>query len=123
MNKKIDLIIKNGKVFYKNKFQIINVIVNKGKILEISNNIKSYEAKKIIDAKNRTVIPGVVDVHFHVRAPSFPERGTVESETKADLGRRSGRTIRGGRARGDHFCIRLHQRTFRKNTQKCSKIL
>ena len=47
MNKKIDLIIKNGKVFYKNKFQIINVLVNKGKILEISNNIKSYEAKKI----------------------------------------------------------------------------
>ena len=47
MNKKIDLIIKNGKVFYKNKFQIINVIVNKGKILEISNNIKSYEAKKL----------------------------------------------------------------------------
>ena len=64
MNKKIDLIVKNGKVFYKNKFQIINVIVNKGKILEISNNIKSYEAKKIIDAKNRTVIPGVVDIHF-----------------------------------------------------------
>ena len=83
MNKKIDLIIKNGKVFYKNKFQIINVLVNKGKILEISNNIKSYEAKKIIDAKNQTVIPGVIDVHFHVRAPSFPERGTVESETKA----------------------------------------
>ena len=83
MNKKIDLIIKNGRVFYKNKFQIINVMVNKGKILEISNNIKSYEAKKIIDAKNRTVIPGVVDVHFHVRAPSFPERGTVESESKA----------------------------------------
>ncbi len=51
MNKKIDLIIKNGKVFYKNKFQIINVIVNKGKILEISNNIKSYEAKKIIDGR------------------------------------------------------------------------
>ena len=83
MNKEIDLIIKNGKVFYKNKFTISNVIIHNGKILEISDNIKSYNAKKIIDAKNQTVIPGVIDVHFHVRAPSFPERGTVESETKA----------------------------------------
>ena len=77
MNKEIDLIIKNGKVFYKNKFTISNVIIHNGKILEISDNIKSYNAKKIIDAKNQTVIPGVMDVHFHVRAPSFPERGTV----------------------------------------------
>ena len=83
MNKEIDLIIKNGKVFYKNKFTISNVIIHNGKILEISDNIKSYNAKKNIDAKNQTVIPGVIDVHFHVRAPSFPERGTVESETKA----------------------------------------
>ena len=83
MNKEIDLIIKNGTVFYKNKFTISNVIIHNGKILEISDNIKSYNAKKIIDAKNQTVIPGVIDVHFHVRAPSFPERGTVESETKA----------------------------------------
>jgi len=83
MTKKIDLIIKNGKVFYKNKLQAKNVIVNNGKIIAISKNIKSFEAKKIIDARNRTIIPGVVDVHFHVRAPSFPERGTVESETKA----------------------------------------
>lgn len=83
MNKEIDLIIKNGKVFYKNKFTNSNVIIHNGKILEISDNIKSYNAKKIIDAKNQTVIPGVIDVHFHVRAPSFPERGTVESETKA----------------------------------------
>ena len=83
MNKKFDLIIKNGKVFYNNKFQIINVVINNGKIIEISKNIKAYKANKIIDAKNKIIIPGVVDVHFHVRAPSFPERGTVKSETKA----------------------------------------
>ena len=83
MNKKFDLIIKNGKVFYNNQFQIINVVINNGKIIEISKNIKTYKANKIIDAKNKIIIPGVVDVHFHVRAPSFPERGTVESETKA----------------------------------------
>ena len=44
MNKKFDLIIKNGKVFYNNQFQIINVAINNGKIIEISKNIKAYKA-------------------------------------------------------------------------------
>ena len=40
-------------------------------------------AKETIDATGLTVFPGVVDVHFHCRAPSHPERGTFGSETKA----------------------------------------
>lgn len=83
MNKKLELIIKNGTVFYQNKFQKVNILINKGKIIEINKKLKSNKAKKIIDAKNKTIIPGIIDIHFHVRAPSFPERGTVESETKA----------------------------------------
>jgi len=83
MNKKFDLIIKNGKVFYQNKFQKINIIIDNGKIIKITKNLNSFKAKQIIDAKNKTIIPGIIDVHFHVRAPSFPERGTVKSETKA----------------------------------------
>ncbi len=83
MDKKLELIIKNGIVFYQNKFQKVNIVIDKGKIIEINKKLKSNKAKKIIDAKNKTIIPGIIDIHFHVRAPSFPERGTVESETKA----------------------------------------
>jgi len=83
MNRECDLIIKNGNVYYNNKLQINNVVIDKGKIVEVKKNIKSFNPKQIINAKNKTIIPGIIDIHFHIRAPSFPERGTVESETKA----------------------------------------
>ncbi|MDC6448356.1 dihydroorotase family protein [Alphaproteobacteria bacterium] len=83
MNKVCDLIIKNGNVYYNNKLQINNIIIDQGKIIEVKKNIKSYKPKKVINAKNKTIIPGIIDIHFHIRAPSFPERGTVVSETRA----------------------------------------
>lgn len=83
MNRECDLIIKNGNVYYNNRLQINNIVIDKGKIIEVKKNIKSFQPKKIINAKNKTIIPGIIDIHFHIRAPSFPERGTVESETKA----------------------------------------
>ncbi len=41
------------------------------------------EAREVIDAAGLQVLPGLVDIHFHVRAPAYPERGTVQSETRA----------------------------------------
>lgn len=41
------------------------------------------EAAEVIDATGLQVLPGIVDIHFHVRAPAYPERGTVQSETRA----------------------------------------
>ena len=41
------------------------------------------QAAEMIDAAGRTVLPGIIDIHFHVRAPAYPERGTVLSETRA----------------------------------------
>ena len=41
------------------------------------------EASEVIDATGLQVLPGIVDIHFHVRAPAYPERGTVQSETRA----------------------------------------
>ena len=41
------------------------------------------EASEVIDSTGLQVLPGIVDIHFHVRAPAYPERGTVQSETRA----------------------------------------
>ena len=41
------------------------------------------DAAQVIDATGLWVLPGIVDIHFHVRAPAYPERGTVQSETRA----------------------------------------
>ena len=78
-----DLIIKNGKVFEENKFKKINIVIKNGKILKLTKNLNLFKAKKTINADKQVIIPGIIDIHFHVRAPSFPQRGTVQSETKA----------------------------------------
>jgi dihydroorotase (multifunctional complex type) len=37
----------------------------------------------VIDATGKHVLPGAIDIHFHVRAPAHPQRGTWETETRA----------------------------------------
>lgn len=41
------------------------------------------DARVVLDATGKHVLPGAIDIHFHVRAPAYPERGTVASETRA----------------------------------------
>lgn len=40
-------------------------------------------ARREIVAEGMLVMPGTIDIHFHVRAPSYPERATFTSETQA----------------------------------------
>ena len=83
MTNEFDFIIKNGEVFFKDKLQKVNIGISNGIIKKIYTDSENYKADKIIDAKNKWILPGVIDIHFHIRAPAFPERGTVLSETKA----------------------------------------
>ena len=77
-----DLVIKNGNIFTDDKFIKCNIGIIKSKIVNIFDN-GNYTSKETIDVSNNYVLPGFIDVHFHVRSPSYPERGTVESETMA----------------------------------------
>lgn len=40
-------------------------------------------ARHELDAAGLLVLPGAIDIHFHVRAPGYPERGTFVTETGA----------------------------------------
>jgi len=42
-----------------------SIAIKNGKILDVGKNLK-YKCKKIIDAKNKTVMPGFVDPHTHL---------------------------------------------------------
>ena len=57
--------------------------IDGGKVVEVGPQGSLGKAREHIDAAGYHVIPGAVDVHFHCRAPSHPERGTFETETKA----------------------------------------
>src|SRR5579864_6661463 len=46
-----------------------DIAVSNGKIEAIGNNLPRDNAKKIIDAANRYVLPGGIDVHTHLDMP------------------------------------------------------
>ena len=43
-----DLIIKDGKVFEKNKFKKKHIVIKNGKIFKVTKNIKSFKSEKIM---------------------------------------------------------------------------
>ena len=62
------LLIKNGKILTMADNTIENgyVLINKGKIIEVSQDIKETEEMKIIDVNGAWVMPGLIDAHCHV---------------------------------------------------------
>lgn len=81
--KKIDLLIKNAKIYLNGTFSEGHVLVKNGKIVSINSEIEEIDAKKIIDANGKYLLPGLLESHIHVREPGRPDRGTFFTETKA----------------------------------------
>ncbi|MBN1823351.1 MAG: dihydroorotase [Endomicrobiales bacterium] len=78
------LLIKNGRIIDpKEKLDLVaDLLTSDGKIAEIKNSIKNPEAK-VIDASGMIVVPGIIDVHTHLREPGHEEEETIATGTKA----------------------------------------
>lgn len=78
MNKPI--LIKNGKVLlFENEEVTIrekDIRINDGKIEEIGENLNKKENEYLIDAKDKIVMPGLINTHTHIAMCIF--RGTFE---------------------------------------------
>jgi len=62
------LVIKDAKIFTSSARGVLenhDILIEDGRIKEISQNIKVDNAQ-VIDAKGLVVIPGIVDAHSHV---------------------------------------------------------
>ncbi len=78
-----DLLIRGATVVTPDGTRPLDVAVLQGKLAALLEPGSPAEAKATLDAPGKHVLPGAIDIHFHVRAPAYPERGTVESETRA----------------------------------------
>ncbi|MDD5237837.1 MAG: dihydroorotase [Candidatus Omnitrophica bacterium] len=78
------ILIKNARVIdpANNLDEIRDVLVENGKIAQLAKDIK-LEADNIIDASNKIVMPGIVDMHVHLREPGREDKETVSTGTKA----------------------------------------
>lgn len=78
------LLIKGGRLIdpANNLNEILDLLVVGNKISRIGKNIQVKTAK-LIDAKDKLIMPGLVDMHVHLREPGREDKETVESGTKA----------------------------------------
>ncbi|SDX60481.1 dihydroorotase [Roseicitreum antarcticum] len=79
----LDLVIAGGDVLLPDGLHRVDIGIAGGRIVGLHAPGHAPNATEVIDATGQTVLPGIVDIHFHVRAPAYPERGTVASETRA----------------------------------------
>jgi len=82
------IFIKNANILDGKKVKPFkaDLYIKDGIIEDIKDSIV-IESKNItkIDAEGRTIIPGMVDIHVHLRDPGFEEKETIESGAESAL--------------------------------------
>ncbi len=83
------ILIKNGFVIdpaskLENNADIL-IEDTKIKDVQASGIISEESVDKLIDAKDKWVVPGLVDLHVHLREPGFEWKATVGSEVRAAI--------------------------------------
>lgn len=70
-----DLIIRNGTVLTitKGTLQETDILVQKGKITAIGDNLKAPQGIKEIDASGMYIMPGIIDAHSHIAIDAVNE--------------------------------------------------
>ncbi len=80
------LLIKNGLVMdlEKREFKKKDILTKGSRILKVSKNIKD-KAAKVLDAKGSYLLPGLIDLHTHLREPGREDEESIESGSYAAL--------------------------------------
>jgi len=76
------VLIKGGRVVdpANGVDEILDILVQDGIIAELNSGIDAEgKGTKVIDAQGKTVVPGLVDMHVHLREPGYEEKETIET--------------------------------------------
>ena len=75
------MLLKNAKIVNpKTNFEDISDIrIEDGIIQEITTNITPKLSEEIIDLTGKVIIPGLVDIHCHLREPGFNAKETIKT--------------------------------------------
>lgn len=79
----VDLAITGGTLVTPDGERRGTLLVAGGRIAGIAAPDESFAAGRVVEATGQHIMPGCIDIHCHIRAPAYPQRGTVESETAA----------------------------------------
>lgn len=75
----MDILIKNGNVLEpaQETEGICDILVRQGRIARVAKNIKAEGSCRVIEAKGLYVMPGLIDMHCHLREPGREDEETI----------------------------------------------
>ena len=79
------ILIKNAKIINEGKIFESDLLIKNDIIFKICKNIKADHDCKVIDAKGKILIPGIIDDQVHFREPGLTHKATINSESKAAI--------------------------------------
>lgn len=82
----MNILLKNGHVIdpANNVDAKLDLLISEGKVARIgkAGSISDTDAK-VVDASGKLVIPGLIDMHVHLREPGFEYKETIKTGTEA----------------------------------------
>ena len=60
-----------------------DVLIDDGKIAAVSEALEAPAGAEVIDAHDKYLVPGLVDMHVHLREPGYEVKEDIESGTRA----------------------------------------
>lgn len=78
------VLLKNGKLidYATMTDDYFDILIEDDKIKEISKSINK-KSDKVIDCTDLFIIPGMIDMHCHLREPGFEQKETIETGMKS----------------------------------------
>ena len=61
---------------------IVDVLIENDRIARVGEGLAA-EGAEVVDLSGKYLVPGLVDIHVHLREPGFESKGDIESETAA----------------------------------------
>ena len=80
-----DLLVRGGRVIdpARDFDASADVLLRDGKIVQVQAGIAAPNGARVIDVKGRWVIPGLIDLHTHLREPGQEYKEDIETGTRA----------------------------------------
>ncbi len=80
----LSTLIRNASLVNEGVTSVCDVLIEGEIIKEISENIEDFpQNTKIIDARGKLLIPGIIDDQVHFREPGLTHKATIASESRA----------------------------------------
>lgn len=81
----MNLLIKNGRVIDPSQGMddTLDIVVENGLIKEIGKGLKTPAGAEVLDVSGKYVVPGLIDMHVHLRDPGLEYKEDIVSGTRA----------------------------------------